>query len=70
MQGERDIRETDVEDDKQNEHHADLHILKVDYVIVSYAGKIQSFITSVLDEEDEDGDIELRFLWKAHKIDK
>ena len=61
-----------MEDDNQNEHHADLHIHKGDYVVVSYAGKKQSFITSassVLDEEDEDGDIEVRFLRKAHNID-
>ena len=37
MEDERDVRDTDVEDDKQNEHHADLH--KDDYVIVSYAGE-------------------------------
>ena len=32
-------RDTDVEDDNQNEHHADLHIHKDKYVVVSYAGK-------------------------------
>ena len=58
-----------MKDDKQNEHHADLHIHKDNYVVVSYAGKKLSFITSVLDEEDEDVDIEVRFLRKAHKRD-
>ena len=67
MQDERGIRVTGVEDDKQNEH-PDLHIHKDDCVVVSYAGEKRSFITSALDEEDEDGDSEVRFLREAHKM--
>ena len=58
-----------MEDDKQNEHHEDIHT--DDYVVMSYAGEktVVHYIGLLLDEEDEDGDIEVRVLRKAHNVD-
>ena len=53
MQDERGIRVTGVEDDKQNDHNATPHIHKVEYLVVSYAGKkaVVHYIGLVLDED-------------------
>ena len=52
----------------QDEYRADLHIHTDDCVVVSYAGEktVVHYIGLLLDEEDEDGDIEVRVL---HNVD-
>ena len=68
IQDEWDRRDTDMEHDKQNEHHADLHIHKDEYVVCHEKKTVVHYIDLVLDEEDEDGDTEVHFLRKAHEI--
>ena len=50
-----------------NRYAADIH--KCDYVIVSYDGKktVCHYFGFVLDEKDDDGDLEVRFLRKSNK---
>ena len=58
-------------DHQQHQPVKNLYIHTDDYVVVSYAGDktVVHYIGLVLDAEDEDGDTEVRFLRKAHKVD-
>ena len=59
----------DVTHTSQTDMQADIH--KCDYVIVSYDGKktVCHYIGFVLDEKDDDGDLEVRFLRKSNKTE-